>query len=298
MAKTDNKVEGTTGDYTSTKTASNPLDVFKGKFLLKPCKKTWVEQIGGKEGDGLFLFKNAVSTICPERDKDTGIIRTGLTDDQARALEAEMGLKVMELSPYSQFWSNFKIYTAIKQEGIILDLNRSALDKIKYAYLKIHSKVALSSADALENPRAEYVLTSTEKEAKIESKKIKSKVDAMKALGEMTFNEQSDFLKVFEEGKYKLGKSATADAILAKAGEIADKFPDKFLEIIQAPDYKASLFLQECMSIGAIRKSGGAYYISGGEVLGKSYQDALNNLQKPDFNEVKISLKAKIDASK
>tara|TARA_R110000868_G_scaffold14414_2_gene67066 strand:+ start:57198 stop:58088 length:891 start_codon:yes stop_codon:yes gene_type:complete len=296
MAKTDINKEGSTTEQTVT-VPSNPLDVFKGKFIIKPCKKSWLEQINVKH-DGLYLFEGAISTIAPERDKDTGIIKTGLTDDQARMLEKEMGLKLMELSPYSEFWSNFKIYTRIQKDGITLDLNRSAIDKVKYAYLKIHSKVALSSSDALENPRAEYVLTSTDNEAKIDSKKIRVKLDAMKVLGEMTLQEQSDFLKVYEEGKYKLGKSATADAILAKAGELVDKFPDKFLEIVQAPDYKAALFLQECMSIGAIRKSGGAYYISGGEVLGKSYQDALNNIQKPEFQEVQISLKAKISASK
>lgn len=296
MATKENNKEGST-TVQSVTMPSNPLDSFKGTFMIKPCKKTWLEQINTKH-DGLILFEGAISTIAPERDKDTGIIKTGLTDQEARALEIEMDLGLMKLSPYSDFWSNFKIYTKVTKDGVKLDLNRSAIDKLKYAYLKVHSKVALSSADALENPRAEYILTNTEKEAKIDSKKIKTKLDAMKALGEMTLQEQSDFLKVYEEGKYKLGKSATADAILAKTGEIVDKFPDKFLEIITAPDYKAALFLQECMSIGAIRKSGAAYYISGGEVLGKSYQDALNNLQKPEYQEVQLSLKAKISASK
>ena len=66
-----------------------------------------------------------------------------------------MNLRPGELSPYSTFWNNFKIYLSIPADGVILDLDRSALDKVRFAYLKGHSKVALSSSDALENPIAE-----------------------------------------------------------------------------------------------------------------------------------------------
>lgn len=283
-------------EQTVTKT-SNPLARFKGRFTIKPYKKTWIDSMT-KAGDNTGLFDGAITMLPPEIDPFTNIVRTGLSDEEARALETEMGLKVMDLSPYSKFWSNFKMYATVKKDGAILDLDRSAIDKIRYAYLIIQKKVSLSTVDALENGFVEYVILNADKESEIGSKKIKIKLDAMKVLSEMTLTEQSDFLKVYEEGKYKLGKNATPDAILTKAGEIVDQYPAKFLELVKAPNYKAALFLQECMSIGAIRKSGGAYYIAGGEVLGKSYEDALNNLQKPEFQEVKISLKAKIEASR
>ena len=77
MAKTDINKEGSTTEQTVT-VPSNPLDVFKGKFIIKPCKKSWLEQINVKH-DGLYLFEGAISTIAPERDKDHLILNFGVT---------------------------------------------------------------------------------------------------------------------------------------------------------------------------------------------------------------------------
>lgn len=272
-------------------------DKYQGVYIIKSCKESWLKQINPKH-DGLYIFEGAFNYLSPERDKDTGLVKTGLTDEEARELEAVMGLKLMELSPYSTFWANFKIYARIDKSGLKLDLTRSALDKIKYCYLKVHSKVALSSIEALDEPRKEYVMTSVDIEAKIDSKKMRIKVDAVKRLTEMTLEDQIEFLQVFEEGRNKVSKSATADFIFSRIGDIVDTKPDKFLELVNNPDYKSLLFLQQCLSIGAIRKSGTNYFIAGGESIGKSQMDTVQNLQKPEYNEVKISLKAKIDASK
>lgn len=273
------------------------IDKYKGKFIIKICKSTWLEQIDPKH-DGTHLFSEAKHFVPPDRHKDTGLIVTGLTEQEQKDLEIEMGFKPMDLSPYSPTWGNYKLYPQIPQSGLELDLERSALDKLRYLYLRVKSNVALSNTEALENPLAEYIMTSAEKEAKSESKKIKIKLDAMKRLSEMTFNEQMDFLKVYKEGKFKVTKSSTPDFILSIIGRVADEDPVGFLETADNPDFKTLVFVQDAILGGHIRKSGPKYFIPGGDLIGNTLLDVVYNLQKPEYNEVKISIKAKMDAVK
>ncbi len=218
----------------------------------------------------------------------------------ARELEMEMNLKPMELSPYNKEWwaNNFKLYGKIPREGLVLDLDRSAIDKLLYCYFKASTNVALSENDAINSPYGiEYVMTSQEVEAKHNNKKIELKTKAFKKFGEMSLSEQMDFLKVYEEGKYRLTKSASPEFINSTVGRIVDEHPDDFLELVGNADFKTMIFLQDCVAIGAVRKSGAMYYALGGDKIGSSFLDAIQNLQKPEYDEVKISLLAKIKST-
>ncbi len=290
--ETDNK--GTKG----AEVKASALKKYTGKYLLKPCKNTWLASMD-RNHDGNVLFSGTKIYLAPERNQQTGLIKTGLTDQEARELEAEMGLKSMELSPYSTtFWGNYKIYPQVPKDGLLLDLDRSALDKLRYIYCLNHSRVAQSNADALENPQAELVLTSAAKEAKSDSNKIKTKVEAMKKFGEMSFTDQMNFLKVFEEGKFQVGKNSTPDFVMSTLGKIVDERPQDFLNLLDNPDLKIMSFLQDCLHAGIIKKSGPKYYVTGGDLIGNTMLDTVNNLQSPEYNEIKISLKAKLDAIK
>jgi len=268
-----------------------------GKYMLKPVRKTWLEQIDNKH-DGLHIFSGAEIWISPELD-NVGLVKTGLTDQEARELEIKMGMKTMALSPYSkETWANPKIYAKVPQSGVVIDCDRSELDKIRYAYLSVCDKVALSYEDANEDPRKEFVLSNQEVEASYDSKRVMIKVDAMKKFTAMSFNEQIDFLRIYEEGKFKVSKSATPDFVVATLGKIVDEQPQKFLDLVNNPDYKTLVFIQECLQAGVMKKNGPKYYISGGDLIGNSLTETVANLQDPSYSQVKVSLKAKIDAIK
>ena len=287
------KSESTTSTSTI-ETTKRAIDKYTGTFLLKPCKSTWLAQIDPKHS-GAYLFENTEDWAAPERHPETGLVKTGLTDQEARELEEEMGLAKMTLSPYNKdFWGNFKNYPKVKSTGVILNLDASAMDKLRYCYLMVNSRVAKGYADAPENPRADLVLTSTEKEAKVESSKMKVKVEAIKKLSEMTMQDQIDFLKVYQEGKFKVSKSATADFVFGTIGKIADENPQEFIDTVDNPWFKTMSFLQDCVLAGLIRKTGAIYSVVGGDKIGSSFLDTVEKLNTPEYNEVKISLKAKL----
>ncbi len=70
------------------------------------------------------------------------------------------------------------------------------------------------------------------------------------------------------------------------------------LALMDNPDFKTMVFIQDCLSIGAVKRTGPKYYVNGGDLIGHSFLDAIANLQNPEYNEVKLSLKTKLELSK
>lgn len=275
------------------------IDKLTGTYLIRPVKSTWLKGLDPKH-DGAVVLSKANHWLSPEREnRPPGLIKTGLTDQMARELELEMGLKPMELSAYSKWWDvNFKVYPRIPKEGLELNLDANATNKLIYCYAKVMSKVALSEADAAENPLVDYVLTSKEVEADYNNKKAEIKTKAVQRYAEMSLNEQMDFLKVFEEGRYRVTKSASPNFITSTIFKIVDERPDDFMDLVENPDFKTMVFIQDCVAIGALKKEGPKYRINGGDIIGNSLLDTIGNLQKPEYNEAKLSLKTKLDLTK
>lgn len=291
-----NPVEVQTVQVEAPKTRA--IDKYKGKFILKPCQSTWLELIDPKH-DGASLFSEAKIFLSPEIDKDTGLVKTGLTDQEARELEEEMGLAPKTLVPYNKaYWGNFKLYPQVSKKGFLLDLDNSALAKLQYCFAKANSRVAIGHAGAQLNQQADIVLVNTEQETKVKSEEINVKKKAFSVLSKMTLSEQVDFLKVFKEGKFRVSKSSTEDFINTTIGKIVDETPQDFLDTVSNPYIKTFIFLADCVQNGFVKKVGPKYQVVGGDQLGESTLNAVENLNSPEYNELKLSLAAKLASVK
>lgn len=271
------------------------IDNIKGKFILKPTRKTWLANLDPQH-DGAVMFSRTFASISPERDAGTGLVKTGLTDQMARELEIAMNLGQGTLSQYNNaYWGSHKINVSVPSEGAVIDCDRSALDKLRYCYLKVSSKVATSMVEALENPLYEFVLTSEEAENKNDSEKFMVKKNAYKKLESMNIETQMDFLSVYKQNKYKVTKTSTVDFVTAAIGKVVEEDPKGFLELVEDPNFKDYVFLKKCMSAGLLRQNGTSYVTLGGDVLGNNLEQAVYNLRQPEYNTVKISLLAKLN---
>lgn len=278
--------------------AVRAIDEIKGKWILKPTKKTWLHNLDPQH-DGAVMFSRTFASVSPERDGATGLVKTGLTEQQARELEREMNLSQGSLSPYNNaYWSSHKINVSVPAEGAVIDCDRSAVDKLRYCFLKVCSKVAQNVVEAMENPLYEYVLTSEEAENKTDSEKFLIKKNAYKRLETMNLETQMDFLLVYKQNKYKVTKTSTVDFIAAAMGKVLEEDPRGFLELIDDVNFKDYVFLRKCISAGVLRQNGPTYVTLGGDVLGNSLDQAVYNLRTPEYNHIKISLLAKLDNAK
>ena len=278
--------------------AVREIDGIKGKWILKPTKKTWLYNLDPNH-DGAVMFSRTFASICPERDAATGLVKTGLSEQAARELEREMNLSQGTLSQYNKnYWGSHSLNISVPSEGVVLDCDRSALDKLRYSYLRVCSKVANNAVEAMENPLYEYVLTSEEAENKTDSEKFLIKKNAYKKLETLNLETQMDFLLVYKQNKYKVTKTSTVDFIASAMGKVLEEDPKGFLELIDDPNFKDYVFLRKCLSNGILRQNGPTYVTLGGDVLGNSLEQAVQNLRTPEYNHIKISLLAKLDNAK
>ncbi len=297
MSEGKEKGESTKVTGTSKSEVPQRTEVSKitGVYHLKPAKTTWLANADPKH-DGAVMFSRTFASLCPDVDYSTRLIKTGLTPELEVELETAMNLTKGTLSPYNKaYWSNHNINTNVPPEGIMIDCDRSAIEKLKYCYLKASSRVANSLSEALENPLYEFVLVSAAVEAKQESNKFAVKKKAFKLLEEMTFEDQMDFLLVFKQGKYKVSKTATPDFVTEAMAKVLEEFTTEFVELIENPSFKDFVFLRKCIVAGLLRMKGTTYVTLGGDVIGNSFEEAVYNLQKTEFNNVKVSLLAKLD---
>jgi len=291
-------MENSTNGVINLNPAIKEIDGIKGKWILKPTKKTWLHNFDPQH-DGAVMFSRTFASISPERDGATGLIKTGLSEQAARELERDMNLSQGTLSPYNKtYWGSHTLNINVPSEGVVLDCDRSALDKLRYSYLRVCSKVAQNPMEAMENPLYEYVLTSEAVENKTDSEKFLVKKNAYKKLETMNLETQMDFLLVYKQNKYKVTKTSTVDFIAAAIGKVLEEDPKGFLELIDDPNFKDYVFLRKCLSAGILRQNGPSYVTLGGDVLGNSLEQAVGNLRTPEYNHIKISLLAKLDNAK
>lgn len=270
------------------------LEKIRGLYIVRPTRRTWLSGMSGNK-DGRDLHEGTYTRLCTELHPTSGVHITGLTKAQQVAFEEEMTLPAGTLSPYNDtYWSRFTI--DIPTEGLILNCDRDIKNKLILCVLKASTKVANSLAEASLKSYTEFVISSTEVEKTAEANALKVRTMAYAKLATMSTQERMDYLKVFEEGKYSVNKSANADFIDAAIGNIIERSPKAFLEVFDNPYYKEAIFLKSCLEIKAVQKQGQKYYINGGEKIGDSYLNTLMNLASADYEEAKISLLGKIQA--
>lgn len=280
------------------------IDKITGVYKIIPAKYTYLREID-KKHNGAIMFDHAVYSHVAEKNSQ-GLIVTGLTDQEARELEQEMGMKVGDLSPYNTklpakgsndfSWATF--YIKIPKEGLILDGSRSAKEKLMIKVLQAGSRVATSTSDLAVNPVLyELVMVSEENEAKITKDKGNVKKKAYAEFAKLSFSDMMDFLSVYDEGRYKVSKDATPDFIEAEVGKIVDSEPEKFLSTLESESYKTMVFLFKCVNNQLIYKQGTKYVLAaGGDLIGSSFLEAVKNLQHEDYQAIKISLLSKLEA--
>lgn len=262
------------------------------KVLIRQFRKTgWVDAAQDAE----YQLSNTATVLCVQPEKGTGILNTGLTKEDETRLEDSLGLPKGNLSKTSGFWEQDKFNIRFEQGGITLYPKSKPMDEIKWRVLLAHTWVANSEKTKNDWPFAKYVMTSEEEETKETNKIINVKADAFKEFLSMSEQSLSDFLIAYGKNP---GKNAGLDFIKAQVGKIVDSEPDTFLTLVKSTDYKYKIFLRKLVDKGIVRENGGKYTLVGGEVLGFSFSQAIDFLLNEKNQDVLISLKGQLSASK
>lgn len=279
--------------------SNNPLSNIKGKWLVKPCRKTWLHQQNPNH-DGSNIFSGAQIWIVPARSlSNPDIVITGLTQAEAIAFEQEMSLQPGTLSPYNlKFWADKKNAIKVPKDGITLDCDSNLKHKMWYKILSASNRVAKGKEDLAVNATADVLLTSEQEEAKIDSANVTIKTKAYVKLSSMSASDKLNYLKVFNEGQFKVDSSTKPDLVEQTIGSIVERNPSEFLAAFDNPYYKDYILLEDLISNNVIIRKGGKFFINGGVELGLTKSQVISTLRSDDFQETKIGLMAKLKATK
>lgn len=280
-------------------TQVNPLAKITGKWSVKPCRKSWLHTINPNH-DGNTIFSGAQIWIVAARSaSNPDIVITGLTDEEREAFEKEMFLQPGALSPYNlKFWADKKNAIKIPKDGLTLDCDSNVKHKLWFKILSASKRVAKGKEDLAMNSTADVLLSSVEQEAKFDSEKINLKTKAYVKFSGMSLQDKINYLKVYNEGSYKVELTTKPDLIEQTLGNIVEATPDEFLETFDNPYFKDYVLLEDLLSKNIVTRKGGKFYINGGIEIGISKMQVITNLRADDFQETKIGLIAKLNATK
>jgi hypothetical protein len=266
---------------------------------VKPCRKSWLHTINPNH-DGNTIFSGAQIWIVAARSaSNPDVVITGLTEEEREAFEKEMFLQPGALSPYNlKFWADKKNTIKIPKDGLTLDCDNNVKHKLWFKVLSASKRVAKGKEDLAVNSIADVLLSSVEQEAKFDSEKINTKTKAYVKFSSMSLQDKINYLKVFNEGASKVDTTTKPDLIEQTLGNIVENDPQVFLDTFDNPYFKDYVLLEDLLSKNIITRKGGKFFINGGVEIGISKMQVITNLRSDDFQETKIGLIAKLNATK
>ena len=212
----------------------------------------------------------------------TGNIYTGLSEEDARRLEKELGYEEGKLNPSSEFWTTFAVQ--LGKRDLILDTNKP-YDELKYLFLKNHKRVA-DGMNAM-NPSKDYLLINKDSEAEETNKRNKVKRDAYRELDKMSIEDMRKCLRLYG----MKSDSMSNELVEAKLSEQIETAPDKFImKWVNNPNKEMNWMIEEALSKNILRRNRAQYYF-GTDLIGNGIEDVIAYLKDKKNQDILISIK-------
>lgn len=229
---------------------------------------------------GLVKYKNCFDYIAPYLTR-SGSIYTGLTPEDEKRFEKELGYAEGTLAKSSPFWQTFTVKIGAKT--LILD-DQFPRQEMIIKFLSGHKRVA-TSLDKLSAGK-DYILINRQAEAIEQNKINKLRRDALKAFDKLTLDEMRKCLRIFGVSANELSNELVESTLFS----IIDKRPQQFFDKWVNNKSKDTEFLiEEAIAKGVIRKDRTQYYY-GTEMLADSMQDCIAYLDAKKNQDLKLSI--------
>ena len=229
---------------------------------------------------GLVKYKNCFDYIAPYFTR-SGSIYTGLTPEDEKKFEKELGYAEGTLAKSSPFWQTFTV--KIGSRSMILD-DQFPRQEMIIKFLSGHKRVA-TSLDKLTAGK-DYLLINRQAEAIEQNKINKMRRDAIKQFDKLTLDEMRKCLRLFGVKSDNLSNELVESTLF----NLVDKQPKKFFEKWVDNKSKDTEFLiEEAIAKGIIRKDRTQYYY-GSEMLADSLESCIAYLDAKKNQDLKLSI--------
>lgn len=266
----------------------------KDAFLFSKSKRSFVVPLSSNGGGVKSILDDLKRVVIQKYESK---FPNGMT--QKEYFEQELGVDLNYTLPEEKnFWCRNVLAKVITtKDGLQLNLSRP-LEMLKYLILLANTKkICPNYEDRFNKASYEFMLVD---ESKIITQRVsdaKIKADAYVKYAEISSNLKNltNFIK-------SLGRSipaaATEDWLKGEVLTVLEANPNSFLEVVNHPQYKSRIFVQDAVESGSIiQKAKDRYTLDNGVELG-DLTSTINYLEDPKNQEVKLKIKARIDIKK
>lgn len=206
---------------------------------------------------------------------------TGLSEEQARRLEKEIGYAEGKLDNNSDFWKTFAC--RVGKKDLILH-TENPYDELQYLFLKNHKRVA----DGLNNikPSTDYVIINKDSEAEETNKINKVKREAYRQMDKMSIEDMRKCLRLYGIKSDNMSN----ELIEAKLTEQIEQSPKNFImKWVENPNKEMNFVIEEAISKNIIRKNRSNYYF-GTDLIGNGLEDVIAYLKDKKNNDIYMAI--------
>ncbi len=255
-------------------------------------KRVYVKPLRKNAWAGVNKYPNCFDDLAPYYTISGGIY-TGLDSKKEKELNKTQVYRGVDLAPTSDFWSTY--YIRIGDNGLVLDLGRPD-DLLRYYFLKGHKDIKSSSSD--NKPSAKYMLVDELEEAKKQNVAAEKKVMAMKEYASMTPTEKRAALRLYNINSEDISPELVDSQLFSRI----DRYPEKFIKKwVENEHRETEVILLRSIAAGIVKKRGGSHWLGDpktGELLGRSFEDAVLFLEDKKNQETRLVIKKQLKEEK
>lgn len=229
---------------------------------------------------GLIKYKSCYDYIAPYFTR-SGSIYTGLTPEEERRFEKELGYTEGTLSKESDFWKTFTV--KVGSRGLLLD-DQYPRQEMIIKFLSNHKRVA-TSLNKLDAGK-DYLLINRQAEAIEQNRINKLRRDAIKEFDKLSIDQMRKCLRILGIKSDTLSNELVESTLF----NTVDKNPKSFFtKWVNNKQKETEFLLEDAIAKGIIRKDRTQYYY-GSEMIADSQQDAIAYLDAKKNQDLKLSI--------
>lgn len=229
---------------------------------------------------GLIKYKSCFDYIAPYFTR-SGSIYTGLTPEEERRFEKELGYTEGTLSKESDFWKTFVVKVGAR--GLLLD-DQYPRQEMIIKFLSNHKRVA-TSLNKLDAGK-DYLLINRQAEAIEQNRINKLRRDAIKEFDKLSLDQMRKCLRILGIKSDNLSNELVESTLF----NMVDKNPRSFFnKWVNNKQKETEFLLEDAIAKGIIRKDRTQYYY-GSELIADSQQDAISYLDAKKNQDLKLSI--------
>ena len=196
-----------------------------------------------------YKYPRSKDKWCVGVSTKTGVLNTGLSEEEERYYEEKLQLPKGTLSRDSIYWKSY--FFIIEAEGSSLDTSKYE-DELTYKLLQADPFVAASPEEANNSARCQYYLTSKERDAKVRNVKRDMRLKAASVYSKMT---EADIIDTL----YMMGKDPSdtdSEVLRDTLGSLVEEQPAAFLAAYSDGKFKEKVELMKWIREGVVMKKG------------------------------------------